>query len=207
MSVTNPRRRERDSSPEPTENIPSPTRKRSSSPFNENENDRNDDSGGKRCKCYSCSGEPYDVNRNWSIRFFGRSKEFHDRLIRLLDESLEDTYSEKVNFSPTLSREDPYGDYASLHTDPWDGYTFLPTDPTEIVNASPGEIEESSATTTDPSDDLTYSSDESSLEEANDIVVEVQRDQVAAGDDGPTRGRGDDSHLIPNIVSSTPRND
>ena len=179
MSTTSLRRRERSSSPESRENDPSPTRKRSSSPDNENENIRGDESGEKRCKCYSCGEQPYDVDRNWSIRFFGRSKEFHDNLMRLLDESLED---------------DTPG-YSCM--DSWEECSFTPTDSTEIVDAYPSEIEESPATSTE-------SSDGSGI---NGVVIETRRDPGAVQNDGQTRNDAQEPHLVPNVDSSPPRND
>lgn len=78
-------------------------------------------------------GKPIDPDRNWSIRFPGETKEFHDTLMRLLDESVEDTVYTSVEFIPYFN---------TLPT---------PREPATIIDASPSEVEDSA--TTDSSDD------------------------------------------------------
>lgn len=125
-------------------------------------------------------GHPIDSDRNWSLRFFGETKEFHDTLMRLLDESVEDTASEGINFSPFISEEDASSDYS-----------YSPTDPTYVIDASPSEIEESAAT--DSSDDYADSSPEISMEER---VFAVRGGRGSVQDDEEAPDLQQQSHFI-----------
>ena len=111
----------------------SPNRESSPPPKKQN---TGDNGSNKRCTCWSCSmkGKPIDPDRNWSIRFPGETKEFHDTLMRLLDESLEDI------------------GYTSMEFNPYSKIRPTPREPAAIIDASPSEVEDFAST--DSSDDM-----------------------------------------------------
>lgn len=124
-------------------------------------------------------GKPIDVDRNWSIRFFGMSKEDHDKLMRLLDESVEDMPDSR----PT-------------------DFVYLPTEPPPPtkIDATPSEFEKST-----PDE----SGDDSSMEGADerDFVLMGYSGQSTMQSDEEASNQRQHSHFIPSVdtVSSPTR--